>query len=89
MSNWRVEFSKEAEVDLHLIQKTWRRKILQRISWLTENFDAIIPLPLHGSWKGFFKLRVGDWRVVYVIEYNWQVILIRYIDRRDRIYKRL
>ena len=88
MSVWQVEFSEEAEADLRQIQKTWRRKILERINWLAENFDTIVPPPLHGSWKGFFKLRVGDWRVVYIIEYDRRIILIRYIDRRDKVYKR-
>lgn len=88
MSSWRVEFVAEAEADLRLIQKTWRRKILERVKWLGESFDVITPIPLHGEWRGFFKLRVGDWRVVYLIEYDRRVILIRYIDRRDRIYKK-
>lgn len=44
-------------------------------------------MPLHGEWKGFFKLRVGSWRVIYNVDYFKKIITIHYIDSRDKIYK--
>ena len=88
MTEWRAEFSEKAESDLRMLDRLVRRQIIDRIGWLVENFDSVTPLPLHGKWRGFFKLRVGDWRVVYEIEAGEKILKIHYIDHRDKIYKR-
>lgn len=88
MAEWRVEFSGKAESDLRTLDRTIRRHVFNRIRWLSENFDVVTSLPLHGKWKGFLKLRVGDWRVVYSIDVPKRVLKIHYIDHRGNIYKR-
>ena len=86
---WEVEFSKVGERDLSRLDRAVRRACIDRIAWLVENFDAATPLPLHGQWKGFFKLRVDDWRVAYTFNTLKHLIRIEIIDHRSRIYKRL
>ena len=88
MAPWRVVFSKRAESDLILLDGQMRRRIVDAIEWLSENFEDIVPIPLGGPWRGFFKLRVGDWRAVYRINFAERALIIHYIDRRDKIYKR-
>lgn len=88
MGRWQLEFSGNAERDLAVLDHSLRRKIIDKLEWLTINFDNITPLPLSESWRGFFKLRVGDWRVVYKVRHSKYLILVCYIDRRDKIYKR-
>lgn len=88
MARWRLEFSKNAEKDLADLNHSLRRRIIDKLEWLAVNFDNIAPLPLSESWRGFFKLRVGDWRVVYGIKHSQYLISVHYIDRRDKIYKR-
>ena len=39
--------------------------------------------------KGFFKLRIGDWRMVYDFEREKNLITIHAIDNRNRVYKKL
>ncbi|MEK9154340.1 MAG: type II toxin-antitoxin system RelE/ParE family toxin [Patescibacteria group bacterium] len=85
---WRIEFSKTGERDLAALDRPVRREIIDRIEWLSENFDECGPLPLHGQWRGFFKLRVGDWRVAYTFDASKQLVSIRVIDHRSKIYKR-
>lgn len=88
MSQWKVDFTCEAEDDLDKLDKQIRKRVIEKTLWLRDNFDQIIPLPLGGRWQGFFKLRVGDWRVIYEIEDLKKQITIHLIDRRDKIYKR-
>lgn len=52
------------------------------------HFDETVPLPLGGDFKGFFKLRIGDWRIVYEVKGIEQEIIIHAVDKRDKIYKR-
>jgi mRNA interferase RelE/StbE len=88
MSQWKVIFTIEAEDDLDKLDKQIRKRIIEKILWLRDNFDQVIPLPLGGRWQGFFKLRVGDWRIIHEVEDSKKQITIHYIDRRDKVYKR-
>ncbi len=89
MSSWTVDFLPEAENDLAKLDRPIRRRIIDKIDWLRENFDLITPLPLSGEFKEFYKLRVGNWRVIYKINWRKRIITICYIDRRDKIYKKI
>ncbi len=85
---WRADFSASAARELVAFEKPIRRAVLAKIVWLVDNFELLAPLPLHADWRGYYKLRVGDYRVMYKIEYETQLIRIEYIDRRDRAYKK-
>ena len=88
MSRWELKFEAAAEDDLAILDTELRRRIIDKLDWLVENFDDIAPLPLGSQWRGLFKLRVGDWRIVYEIKTSEKIIKVHYIDRRDKIYKR-
>jgi len=70
MSKWSLSFTLEAKNDLERLDKNLRRRVIEKLGWLKDNFDKIIPSALGGEWRGFFKLRVGDWRIIYKIEWN-------------------
>lgn len=85
---WRLEFAIDARKDLDTLDSTARRRVIEKTDWLLTNFENIHPFPLSGSWKGFFKLRAGDIRIIYTIRMSKELIRVEYIDRRDRVYKR-
>ena len=72
---------------LDSLDKHVAKRILDKLSWLSENFDNITPLPLKGAFSGTYKLRVGDWRVVYSSEVDKHVITVHLIGHRRDIYK--
>jgi len=88
MSNWQLAFTPEAHSDLDKLSKNIQRRVIAKLDWLTENFDNLEPLPLSSDWKGFFKLRVGEWRVIYKIDWVKELIIVWIIDKRDQIYKK-
>jgi mRNA interferase RelE/StbE len=88
MSKWCLDFTPEAEDDLERLDKNLQKRISEKLEWLRNNFDKIIPSALGSEWRGFFKLRVGDWRVIYKVKWDKNQIIIYVIDRRDKIYKR-
>ena len=81
----KIEWTENAIKDLEKIDKTIIKRILKKISWLSDNFEMVTPEPLTGNFKGTYKLRVGDWRIIYTIEYN--AILIQFVGHRKEIYK--
>lgn len=83
----RIFITREAEGDLDDLDSSIRNRIVQKLIWMRDNFDDIVPLPLGGPWRGFFKLRVGDWRVIYEIEIKNKIITAHQVGLRDKIYK--
>ncbi len=81
----KVEWTEDAIEDLSRLDKPIIRRILKKVSWFSNNFDSITPESLSGDFKGAFKLRLGDWRVVYTIEND--LILIQAVGHRREIYK--
>ncbi|MCR4322526.1 MAG: type II toxin-antitoxin system RelE/ParE family toxin [Candidatus Azambacteria bacterium] len=87
MVQWALVFQKDAEKDLVRVGKTVRVRVIERLEWLVENFDSVNHLPLIERYAGFFKLRIGDWRVIYKIDWKKNIITVCYIDHRSRVYK--
>lgn len=88
MTRWAIEFQPEAEEDLSRLSDMVRGRVIDKLDWLEKNFDDIIPLTLTGEYKGFYKLRVGDWRVIYKINWKGRVIIVCYIGHRGKIYNK-
>ena len=88
MSKWEIIFTEIAQQDLLKITKATRKRIINKLEWLEDNFDEVTPLTLSNEWGGFYKLRVGDYRIIYSIEWENQIITIEAMDHRSKIYKR-
>lgn len=85
---WRFRVTSQAQDDIANLDAAVRRRILAKLSWFQEHFEEVIPLPLTAELRGFFKLRSGDWRIVYGVDEGIHEVTIHMIDRRDRVYKR-
>ncbi len=88
MQKWRVEFTTEAEKDFASLEKSARRRILEKLEWFSENFSGIFPTFLTGEYRNYFKLRVGDYRIFYNVAWEKYMLIIRYIDHRSKAYKK-
>lgn len=88
MTQWHFVITKNAESDFGRLDSRTRQRVVEKLKWFVEHFAEVTPFPLDNPWKGFFKLRVGDWRIVYEVEETACRIIVHLIDRRDKIYKR-
>jgi mRNA interferase RelE/StbE len=84
---YKVNFSQQGKKLLQLLDREIGQRILDKLKWLTENINVINPLPLHGSFLGFYKLTVGDYRVIYELNHSKKVINVHKIGHRRDIYK--
>ena len=87
MSSWILLLNKEAEQHLLDFDKNIKLRIWEKILWLKDNFDIITPIPLTDKWSDHFKLRVGDYRVIYKINWGENKLIIMDIGHRSKIYK--
>jgi mRNA interferase RelE/StbE len=83
----KVVLTAQAEADLARLDKMVANQVLKRLRWLTENFDLIVPQPLTGQWRDHYKLRAGDYRVIYRIEGQEPEIVVELIRHRREVYK--
>lgn len=84
---FQVEFTAGAETDLARLDKPVAQRVLKKLRWLAENFEAITPETLTGQWQGVFKLRVGDYRVLYTCDREKQKIVVHFVRHRREVYK--
>ena len=82
-----VEFTLEAIEDLEKPTSAIQERILSKIRWLSENLENLTPQTLSADLSSFFKLRVGDYRVVYSFDTNKQCITVHKVGHRRDIYK--
>ncbi|GHS92455.1 hypothetical protein AGMMS49949_04580 [Alphaproteobacteria bacterium] len=83
---YRIEYLEEVYPQLAKIPKNMRDAIVKAIN---ERL-TVAPYrfkPLVFDWKGFFRMRVGDYRVIYHVRENEVTVLIVKIDSRGSVYK--
>lgn len=88
MGKYRVQLLKSAVRDLESLDKSVGVRIGQRMKWLAENLDGIEPKRLTGQLAGFYKLREGDYRIIYQVLRKENLIVVHSIGHRRDIYRR-
>jgi mRNA interferase RelE/StbE len=83
---YSVEFTPEATVELEALSSTIQERIWRKVRWLSDNFDNVSPQALSANLSGLFKLRVGDYRVIYSFATQEQRITIHKVGHRRNIY---
>lgn len=89
MNQWRFDITNNGNADLEKLDSQIKKRVVEKLRWFVENFNSITPIALDEPLKGFFKLRVGDWRIIYDFEREKNLITIHAIDNRDKVYKKL
>lgn len=71
--------------DIPKLSSSWREKIRSAIEEKLTTHPELFGKPLRRSLKGYRKLRVGDYRVVYRIESSAVKIFV--IQHRSAVYR--
>jgi mRNA interferase RelE/StbE len=66
------------------IDRVVAKRIIARIEQELSS-DDLTPEPLHGPYSGLYKLRVGDYRVIYT--FSADAILVVHIIHRSDAYR--
>lgn len=84
MQTYKIEFKKAAQKFLDKQEKSQRLRLYKAIYKLPSGAD-IKKLQGHN----LYRLRVGNYRILYCIDDDIKIITIENIDSRGDIYKRL
>lgn len=84
--NYSIELSRKAVKALQSIPKSEQKKIQSKIDKLRKN-----PLPVGNQklagMENLFRIRSGDYRIIYQIKKNKLLILVLNIGHRKEIYR--
>jgi len=81
----KLQFTTRALRDLRKLPAHVRREIELTLDQLIE--DPMSGGRLHGNWKGSWKLRWGDYRIIYRIA-DGDTVVIRYVRHRRDAYRK-
>jgi len=85
---YRTRILDTATRELAQLDKPVGRRVVERIRWLAANLDQIKPEAFTGNLAGLYKLRAGDYRVIYEIVHDEQTVVIHAIGHRREIYRK-
>lgn len=83
--NYRIEYLEEVYDQFKKIPKNIRKVITKAI----RERLAVAPhrfRPLAGGWRGYYRLRVGDYRVIYKIEEQRVTVVVVRVAPRGCVY---
>jgi len=85
---FKIDVKKSAQKDIRDLPEYIISKIIEIIDEL-----KISPLP-HGAIKlkgadNLYRIRIGDYRIIYEIQYEQNLIIIQYVRHRRDAYKNL
>ena len=84
MVNFPSEYSKKAA---KYIKKYGGERILEKIEKLEENpFPQEVERVEDFEGEKVFRVRVGDERILYIVRYNPNKLIVVKVDKRSRVY---
>lgn len=86
MDSFRIEFARSATKDLRAIDRQWVPKIMVAIEGLADDPMPVGCKKLVGS-DHTYRIRVGDYRIVYDIQNAKLVVFVIRIRHRRDVYK--
>lgn len=82
-----VVFLDRAQSDVRRLDRATAQRVIGKLRWLAENFEATKLTALTGPEQGRFRLRVGDYRVVYTVDRNKREIEVYRVRHRREVYR--
>ena len=88
MADYSISFARSARKELEHLSGELTERILAKIETLAENPRPVGVIKLHGQ-KNLWRMRVGDYRVVYSIDDFSKMIDVSVIRHRRDVYRAL
>jgi len=83
---FEVKYDPNAEDQLDKLQKDISIRIIMKLKSVGETGKGIDKLKEE---EYGYKIRIGEYRILIDLTYNSNIIWVRHIDTRGRIYKRI
>ena len=88
MASYSLQFRPSVEKDLRALPKSVTKRIWRRVEALADEPIPAGSVKLSGA-EALYRIRVGDYRVIYGIDHSSKRILVHYIRHRKDAYRNL
>ena len=91
MDSYEIRWKRSAEQDVRGIEQHHIFRIIEAIEAIEPLADNPFPPQCHklrGA-QNLYRIRIGDYRVIYRIESRKKTVIIYYIRHRKKVYKKL
>jgi mRNA interferase RelE/StbE len=85
--DYEVLWHEKSLRDLKDIDQAKTKQIIGKIKTYLVKDPLAKGMPLKGIFKGLYRFRVGDYRIVYSIDRTENKITIYKVDHRKKVYK--
>lgn len=86
--NYRLMIKPAAEKDIDRLPRSLQRRILNRLARIEADPRESGSIKLAGT-AATYRVRVGDWRIVYEIDDVQHVIFVTIVAHRREVYRGL
>ena len=86
MAGYQIAFTPAAMRQLASLDPPTRRRVARRIEALSTDPRPAGAEMLKGG-EGEARIRVGDWRVIYVVRHHELLVLVIKIGHRNDVYR--
>ena len=88
MASYSLQFRPSVEKDFRALPKSVTKRIWRRVEALADEPIPAGSVKLSGA-EALYRIRVGDYRVIYGIDHSSKRILVHYIRLRKDAYRNL
>lgn len=86
----KVIFTERAEKDYKNLERRVKNKVNEVVHALSQSaFPRPYDIKKIKGRKHVYRIRLGDYRIVYYVDVEQGAIAVLKIDKRSRVYKRL
>lgn len=83
MTKYKIIIKKAAEKFIEKQPPKQQRRIIETIMKLPHEGD----IQTYKAHEGYFRLRVGSYRIIYTVENNILTVIVTDADNRGQVYK--
>lgn len=83
MTKYKIIIKKAAEKFIEKQPPKQQRRIIEAIMKLPHEGD----IQTYKAHEGYFRLRVGSYRIIYTVDHNILIVTVTDADNRVQVYK--
>ncbi|MBI4415644.1 MAG: type II toxin-antitoxin system RelE/ParE family toxin [Euryarchaeota archaeon] len=81
---WKILWTDQAARDLSKLDRSVARRVVAKLERAAEDPTRFFVRLAGGD---DYKLRIGDWRLLAILDHESNAILVERVDHRPRIYR--
>jgi mRNA interferase RelE/StbE len=85
---WRIEISPRAEREIKMLDPRVQKRIVRFLERRVAVDPYRIAETLSGSFKGYWRFRIGDYRIICEFRKEQMIVWVIQVGHRREVYRR-